>query len=174
MIGIFKAKLNTLMFAPNGTPMIMLDVDKDSRTAIKQIVDELENDSIYSFEVSKPSKRKTLDQNSYLWVLCDRIAQRIHTTKEEVYKGIIRDVGTNDILCIQNIALERFCDNWSKRGLGWFCETTASKHQGCTNVICYYGTSCYDRAEMSRVIDEIVTEAKRLNISTEVKGYGGY
>lgn len=174
MIGLFKAKLNTLAYSPDGIPMLMLNVDKDSRTAIKQIVDELENDSIYSFEVSKPSKRKTLDQNSYLWVLCDRIAQRIHTAKEEVYRGVIRDVGIHDILCIQNIAVDRFCDNWSKKGLGWFCETTASKHPNCTNVICYYGTSCYDRADMSRVIDEIVTEAKRLNISTEVKGYGGY
>lgn len=174
MIGLFKAKLNTLMFAPNGTPMIMLDVDKDSRIAIKQIADELDKESTYNFEVSKPSKRKTLDQNAYLWVLCDRIAERIHTTKEDVYKGIIRDVGTHDILCIQNQAVERFCDNWSKKGLGWFCETVASQLPNCTNVICYYGTSCYDRAEMSIVIDEIVTEAKRLNISTEVKGYGGY
>lgn len=174
MIGLFKAKLNTLSFAPDGTPLVMLTVDKDSRTAIKQIVDELENGSIYSFEVSKPSKRKTLDQNAYLWVLCDRIAQRIHTTKEDVYKGVIKDVGIHDILCIQDIALERFLDNWSKKGLGWFCETTASQRPKCTNVIVYYGTSCYDREQMSRVIEEIVGEAKQLGISTEVKGYGGY
>lgn len=174
MIGLFKAKLNTLVFSPNGTPMIMLDVDKDSRTAIKRIVDELDKENTYSFEVSKLSKRKTLDQNAYLWVLCDRIAERIHTTKEDVYKGVIRGVGTHDILCIQNRAVERFCDNWSRKGLGWFCERTDSKIDGCTNVICYYGTSCYSRDEMTRVIDEIVGEAKQLGISTEVKGYGGY
>lgn len=174
MIGVFKAQLNTLSFAPDGTPLVMLTVDKDSRTAVKQIVDELENESIYNFEVSKPSKRKTLDQNAYLWVLCDRIAERIHTTKEEVYRGVIRDVGIHDILCIQDIALERFLDNWSKKGLGWFCETTASQRPKCTNVIVYYGTSCYDREQMSRVIEEIVNEAKQLGISTEVKGYGGY
>ena len=174
MIGLFKAKLNTLVFSPEGTPMIMLDVDKDSRTAIKQIVDELDKDIQYTFEVSRSSKRKTLDQNAYLWVLCDRIAMRIHSTKEEVYKGVIKDVGTNDILCVQNKAVDRFCDNWSKKGLGWFCERTDSKIKDCTNVICYYGTSCYDRDEMSRVIEEIVNEAKSLGISTEVKGYEGY
>lgn len=174
MIGLFKAKLNTLVFSPEGTPMIMLDVDKDSRTAIRQIVDELDKDTQYTFEVSRSSKRKTLDQNAYLWVLCDRIAMRIHSTKEEVYKGVIKDVGTNDILCVQNKAVDRFFDNWSKKGLGWFCERTDSKIKDCTNVICYYGTSCYDREEMSRVIEEIVNEAKSLGISTEVKGYGGY
>lgn len=174
MIGLFKAKLNTLVFSPEGTPMIMLDVDKDSRTAIKQIVDELDKDTQYTFEVSRPSKRKTLDQNAYLWVLCDRIAMRIHSTKEEVYKGVIKDVGTSDILLVQDKAVDRLCNNWSKKGIGWFCERTDSRIKDWTNVICYYGTSCYDRKEMSRLIEEIVNEAKSLGISTEVKGYGGY
>lgn len=171
MIGTFKAKLSCLSFTPERRGMLLVEIDQDNTTAVKQIIDSINTDNDYRITVDKPDKKKTPDQNAYLWVMCDRIAQRIKSTKEEVYREFIRRVGVFDIICIQNKAVERYISNWQNKGIGWVCDITDSKLKGCTNVMCYYGTSCYTREELSRLLDEVVSEAKSLNIPTEAGGY---
>lgn len=171
MIGTFKAKFNSLSFTPERKGLLLLTVDTDNTTAVKQIVDSIDKANDYRITVDRPPKKKTLDQNAYLWVMCDRIAQRIRSSKEEVYREQIRNVGVFDTICVTDKALERFVSNWQTKGIGWVCDLTDSKIKGCTNVLCYYGTSCYSIDEMSRLIDEVVREAKSLNIPTEVDGY---
>ena len=52
-------------------------------------------------------------------------------------------------------------------GLGWVCETLGeSKVNGYTNVVAYYGSSVYNTKEMSVLVDNIVQEAKQLDIET--------
>ena len=41
------------------------------------------------------------------------------------------------------------------------------KLKGYTKIVAYYGTSTYDTKEMSRFLDEIVSEAKELGIQVE-------
>lgn len=171
MIGTFKAKFSSLSFTPERRGLLLFDIDTDNTTTVKQIVDSIDKSKDYRITVDRPPKKKTLDQNAYLWVICDRIAQRIRSSKEEVYREQIRSVGVFDIICVTDKALERFVSNWQTKGIGWVCDLTDSKIKGCTNVLCYYGTSCYTREEMSRLIDEVVREAKSLNIPTEVDGY---
>ena len=171
MIGTFKAKFSSLSFTPERRGLLLFDIDTDNTTAVKQIVDSIDKANDYRITVDRPPKKKTLDQNAYLWVMCDRIAQRIRSSKEEVYREQIRSVGVFDIICVTDKALERFVSNWQTKGIGWVCDLTDSKIKDCTNVLCYYGTSCYTREEMSRLIDEVVREAKNLNIPTEVDGY---
>jgi hypothetical protein len=48
-------------------------------------------------------------------------------------------------------------------------ETMPSKLEGCTNVILYYGSSTYDTAQMSRLINIIVEECRQLGIETKSK-----
>jgi len=56
---------------------------------------------------------------------------------------------------------------WSSKGLGWFAEVLDdSKLPGYKKIIAYYGSSVYDTREMSILIDEIVSQAKELNIET--------
>lgn len=171
MIGTFPARYNSHAFTPERDVMLVLTIGRDSSTAVLQTLKELSKDKEYRITVDPPSKRKTIDQNAYLWALCDRIAQRIKSTKEEVYRELIRQVGVFDTVCVTDRALERFISNWQAKGVGWVADLTDSRIKGCTNVLCYYGTSCYAREQMSRLLDELVVRAKELNIPTEVNGY---
>ena len=150
---------------------LTIEVHKESTFAVKEMIDDLQSDTVYLAKVTQFKTKRTLDQNAYLWVLCQRIAEVIKSTKEEVYRGFIKEVGQFDILCIQDKAVERFIRNWNDKGIGWFCETDTSKIKKCKNVIAYYGTSVYDKSEMSRVIDMITEECKELKISLIVQGY---
>ena len=63
--------------------------------------------------------------------------------------------------------MKQLCEAWSKNGIGWQTDTFPSKIEGCTNVILYYGSSTYDTAQMSRLINLILDECRQVGI--EVK-----
>ena len=98
-----------------------------------------------------------------------KIAEKTNTTKENVYKEIIKRVGVFEILPLKDVAVEKFIKNWQSKGLGWVCDNLGSspKLEGFTKIVAYYGTSTYDTKEMSRFIDEVVSEAQELGIQTE-------
>ena len=55
---------------------------------------------------------------------------------------------------------------WEKNGIGWQTDTMPSKLAGCTNVILYYGSSCYDSKQMSALISSLIQDAELLGIPT--------
>lgn len=119
-------------------------------------------------DIAKWREKRSLDSNAYAWVLMDKIAEKTNTTKENVYREIIKRVGVFEILPLKNVAVEKFIKNWQSKGLGWVCDNLGSspKLEGFTKIVAYYGTSTYDTKEMSRFIDEVVSEAQELGIQT--------
>lgn len=139
-------------------------------------------------EVTVKQKRKarSLDANGYLWVLLDKLAAKLSTkeapvTKVDVYRRLIPDVGgVSDIVCTKIGSAVKLREGWEHNGLGWVTETLPSKIEGCINVILYYGSSTYDTAQMSRLIDLVILECKEQGIETltpfelsRLEGYGG-
>ena len=123
-------------------------------------------------ELKKYSKKRSLDCNAYMWVLIQKIAERISTpeitiTKEEVYRDAIRDVGAYTIVPIKTEALDEWIKLWQGNGIGWVCETQPSKLDGFINVMCYHGSSRYTQAEMNRLVNIIVQNCKNLDIETK-------
>lgn len=172
MIGQFKFKGKPeLQFGYGHPNKLVLTLDPQSTTACKQIIDELQEDKTYICEVKNSRKRRTLDQNAYFWVLCDRIAERIHESKEAIYRGYIKDYGESAMLCMLTEAVDRYIEIWNQKGVGWFCETMPSKLSNCTNVVAYYGSSVYDTEQMNRLIDAAIEDCKALNICYEVDNY---
>src|SRR5690554_5209153 len=93
-------------------------------------------------EIKQYRAKRSLDANSYLWVLCQKMAEVIQSTKEDVYRAFIRRVGQFEIIPIKNEAVDRWIRNWQANGVGWMSETIGnSKIEGYTNVISYYGSS---------------------------------
>ena len=118
-------------------------------------------------EIKKHRKKRSGDANSYFWVLIDKLAVEINIPKEEIYRGYVKNIGgNNDIVCVQDKGVDNLCACWKKNGIGWVTDTFPSKIDGCTNVILYYGSSTYDTAQMSRLIDMCVQDCKAVGIET--------
>lgn len=112
-------------------------------------------------------QKRSLSQNAYLWVLLDKLGAKLNRSKEDIYKIYVKDFGIFEPLPIKNEAVERFINNWSKNGLGWFCEDLGeSKLDGYTKIIAYYGSSIYNTAEMKRLIDAVIQECEEQGIQT--------
>lgn len=117
--------------------------------------------------IKQNREQRSRNANAYAWVLMDKIAKETKSTKEEVYKECIKQVGVFEILPIRDVAVKTFIERWESKGLGWVCEIMGdSKIPDYTNVIAYYGSSTYNTEEMARLIDNIVESAKELGIET--------
>ena len=124
-------------------------------------------DNDVSLEMKRYRSKRSLDANAYYWVLCDKLAERLYLSKEEIYRQHIKQIGgNNDMVCVQNKGVETLCNGWKRNGSGWVTETMPSKLEGCTNVVLYYGSSTYDTAQMSRLIDLCVQDCKAVGIET--------
>lgn len=134
-------------------------------------LEKLKGDKL-SVEIKKWRKKRSLDANSYCWVLCDRIAKELSKesiiTKEQIYKDAISQVGTFEPMIIEEKAYDNFKRIWEKQGLGFIVQEVTRKDK-CIKVHCYYGSSTYDTKEMSLLIEIIVDLAKSLDIETKPK-----
>lgn len=158
----FKGKLLDLSLTLDGDQRLTIQLDGDFR----QAYDELKDAEI-DLTVAKHRERRSLDANAYAWVLIDRIAEKKRIPKEEVYRNAIREIGgVSDMVCVQDRAVKRLREQWDRKGIGWHSETMESKLPGCTVVILYYGSSSYDTAQMSALIDSLVQDAQALGIET--------
>ena len=121
--------------------------------------------------IIKPqSKKRSLDANSYMWVICDKIAKAMHdgkTTKEDIYCHSIREVGEWEDKPIPTEDVEKHIKMWGMIGDGWFSEERRdSKLPGHKVVRDYYGSHIYGTESMSRLIDYIVEQAKEMGVET--------
>lgn len=110
-------------------------------------------------ECFKLFSKRSLTANAYFWKLCDLIARKLDTTKDEIYLrqlaryGIFVDVKTA-YFCFEDLKrayrLVEILDDWD----GWY------------TVRCYIGSSHYDRKEMARLINGTVLDAKEIGVDT--------
>jgi hypothetical protein len=159
-----------LQFNEQHQPELVLALSlspQQAQEGVQELKEVLAKGKMLEATIDKQKRKRSLDMNSYAWVLCQKIAEVIGSTKELVYQGFIKDVGQFEIIPIKNEAVDRWIRNWQSNGLGWISEAIGnSKIEGYTNVISYYGSSTYDSREMSILLNEIVRECKELGIET--------
>lgn len=128
---------------------------------------QLANVSEYIDKLKNKKQHRSLNANNYLWQIIQQIADKIGSTKEEVYKQAIQDKGQFQIIPIKDEAVNTFIKCWAKNGLGNICDIKGkSKIDGYTNIICYFGSSTYDNIQFHAFTEYIVNEANELGIET--------
>lgn len=163
----FVGRLSNIeMSYSNGKTLLTFEADGNTQTLFKMF-DELRNAPKLTCKVGKFRERRSLDANAYCWTLIGKIAEKTNVSNSEIYRAAIKEIGGNcDVVCVKTEAVEALCNGWTRNGLGWQTDTMPSKIEGCTNVVLYYGSSSYDTAQMSRLINIIVQDCLDLGIET--------
>lgn len=157
-----KCKFYNLQFDMKGHQLLTLAIQGDFRPYVDEFADKDLKAEIKPFKA-----KRSLSANGYAWVLINKLAEKLNMSPIDVYKNAIRNIGgVFETVCCQNKAVEKFRKAWESNGIGWQTEILDSKLDGCTNIICYYGSSEYDTAQMSRLIDNIVQDCKAVGIET--------
>ena len=133
---------------------------------------------VITVEPVSKHKKRSLNANAYCWVLCQAIAERLsrdgqYISKEEIYREGIQDSQQMQHLLIQSKAAPSFRRSWERNGIGFqVVEIGPSKDQvGYEWIGLYAGSSTYSVAEMSRLLDFLVDEARQVGAETEPPDY---
>ena len=115
--------------------------------------------------IGKFVKKRSLDANSYAWVLMSKIAAVLKTSKEEVYEESLRRYGVFETDAegrTIEIQVARTVDSHSLPGHWFRVDDLGDK----VIYMMLRGSSEYTTKEMATFIDGIISEAKELNIET--------
>ena len=160
-----KGKLKDLTFDRGGKQILSVEINADFSEEFDRLYE-----SDIDIEIKKHHEKRSLDANAYCWVLINKIAKAIQHRPDEVYREAIRNVpDACDIICVKEEAFGSFARKWEKNGLGWQAEQFPSKIDGCVNVRCWCGSSVYDTAQMSALIDVLKQDAENLGIPVETE-----
>lgn len=132
-----------------------------------EMYDELK-DAPVSVEIKKAQKHRSMEANRYAWVLIDQIAAKAHMRKSEVYRNAIREIGgVSTEMLMKADAVIPFREIWQKQGIGNQVEILDEDlDNGDCSVLVYFGSSTYDTAQMSALLDSLIQDAEALGIPT--------
>lgn len=149
----------------SGKALLTLSVNQ-KQTAIN-CWDELKSKEKLTFKIGRYTESRTNDANRYFWALCEKLAEKLNTTKIDVYLNSIKDVGVfyDDEVEVDKVQRRRKA--WEMIGTGWLTERVDFSADGNKEVIrFYYGSSSYNKKQMARLIDNVVQDCKEQGIDT--------
>ena len=125
-------------------------------------IDELRNKKL-SIELKQFRNKRSLDANSYMWVLLQQLADKLETTKDELYLIMLGKYGVFTHTVVKPNVVERVKEEWKL-----VKELGEVKINGQTGIQlqCYFGSSGYDSKEMSTLVNGVVNECKEQGITT--------
>ena len=156
-------KLRDLTINRDRTQNVTVTIGADFRETFDRL-----KDKVVDIEIKPHRDKRSKDANAYCWVLIDKIAAALNEDKVDVYREAIRNIGgVSEPICVRDRAVDAIRESWEQRGIGWITDTMPSKIEGCTTVILYYGSSTYDKEQMSRLIDHLTRDAQELGIAID-------
>lgn len=149
------------------TSKALLTLSVNQKQAAINCWDELHKKEKLTFKIGKYTESRTKDANRYFWALCEKLAEALNTTKIDIYLNSIKDVGVFYDDEVEQEKVERRRTAWEMIGTGWLTERVDFSADGNKEVIrFYYGSSSYNKKQMSRLIENIVQDCKDQGIET--------
>lgn len=119
-----------------------------------------------AIEIKEYKKKRSLDANSYMWVLVSKIAEALKTSKEEVYIEVLKRYGCREPQLLSVVA--DAVDMIYRATNGHCVEVGESELKGKTfkHLAILIGSSQYDSKAMATLIEGVIADAKELGIET--------
>lgn len=155
-----KAKINSLSKTLDGKVLVTFETDCEP--------EELQDfrDKELTLTIKKATKGRSLDANALLWATIGEIAKALNTDKMSVYYKALRDYGKYTTVVLDPAAVPSFKEMYRD------CEIVGETEDK-VYMLCYFGSSTYDREEFSHLLDGVIQDAKEAGIhlkaSTEIE-----
>jgi len=146
------ADLNVSIF--NSKQRLTLELDGDFRMQYDELKDKPLEITIKPYR-----KKRSLDQNSYAWVLIGKMADKLRTSKDDVYLTMLKRYGQGGVIKVSPkneqaiLSAIKYYEPHEK------LYTETDKYYRV-----WAGSSGYNTEEMTVFVDGIISEAKGLNI----------
>lgn len=141
------------------TGFLTFKVDKLSPEQLEALEGAREKPIEVSVKVNRC--KRSLDSNSYFWLLATKIAEVVGSSKDEVYEELLQKYGYLDEDAVITVKAE--CDI-SRIDGHWRFLKENGKFKAYIRII---GTSEYDSKMMAHFLDQTIIEAQDLGIETD-------
>ena len=126
---------------------------------------------LYILTIKLHRKKRSLDANAKLWALIGELSVILHIPPEEIYQGYIPDVGGNyRIVPVKPEEIPDWEKEWCRGHIGRMVDDMGpciSKDlAGYHNLKLYRGSSEYDSATFSRLLELVMQDCRQLGIET--------
>ena len=161
-----KATANNIRLSYNESGQQEVTITLTAKQDISDLKAICANKKLLAIEIKQHREKRSLDANSYAWVLITKIADALHTSKEELYIEMLKRYGQREAKLISVVA--DAVDIIYRATQNHCCEVGESELNGKTfkHLAILIGSSQYDTKQMATLIDGIVSEAKELDIET--------
>ena len=160
------AKEVTLAYDMDGKPEVYVSLRGAKLDKVAKCQELIEKGKTLDVEIRQHHSRRSLDANSYAWVIISKIADVLHTSKDEVYTEMLVRYGQREQQLVSVVeegvpAIRRATNN--------HCTIVGESElngKSFVHLAILRGSSTYDSREMAVLIDGIVQDAKELGIET--------
>ena len=158
-----KFKCNKLRIQYNEDKQAEIVLSTKENIHIEELKEIISKGKELSCELKQFRNRRSLDSNSYMWLLLSKMADVMKTTKDELYIEVLSRFGVFTHIVVKPEVVSRVIEQWKVvRELG---EVTINGTKGM-QLQCFFSSSTYDSKEMSVLIEGVVSECKELGIET--------
>ena len=143
-----------ITFTADRKQRVTIELDEDFRPAW----DGLHGEDV-EITIKKYRKKRSLDQNSLLWEIIGKIADKLRASKDEVYLTMLKRYGQGGVIKVQP---------QNEKAILSALKYYEPHEKLYTNKEKYYrvwaGSSGYNTEEFSILLDGVVSEAKEMGI----------
>lgn len=130
-----------------------------------------EQNSTTLYELNELGTKRSKNANNYLWSLINKIAIKIKSTSDEVYRIMLKRYSSVEMISVRaDINIDAYFKN---NNIKYYEEAgiTILKNIKYKNYKIYLGSSEMNKKQMSRLLEGVIDECENLNIETMPEEY---
>ena len=139
----------------------------------RDVVESLDPEKVYAIEIKEKKRKRSLDQNALYWAVLTQMAKKLNISNPRCHNIMLRRYGVPERYGEQSVyvvlpdteeAAEQ-ADEAESYHVRPTSQVKAGKDgQNYRTYILLRGSSTYDTAEMTRLIDGAMDEAKQMGL----------
>jgi hypothetical protein len=163
-----KCLANNIRVSFNESGQQEITLTLTAKTDISDLKAVCANKKLLAIEISQQKKKRSLDANSYAWLLIGKIADIQRTSKEEVYIEMLKSYGQREKQLVSIIDNEEAIAMIYRATNNHCCVVGEGEVNGKAfkHLAILIGSSQYDTKQMGILIDGIVSDCKEEGIET--------
>ena len=162
-----KANKIRLQYTEDRKTEIILSVEGNIQQEVEELKQITAKGKELSVEIKQFRQKRSLDSNGYMWVLLGELAEKLLTSKDELYLLMLDRYGVYTHIVVKPNMVDKVKQEWKiTRELG----PVVINGQDGIQLQCYFGSSTYDTKEMARLLEGVVAECKEVGIDTATPG----
>lgn len=157
----FNFKTGNVSVYPNGEVALLLNLPREYQKDVNEINKLIESDKLKELEIKIHREKRSLDANAGLWKMLSMMAEKLQTSKDELYLTMLQRYGVFTHVIVKPNMVDRIKAEW--RTVVELGEVTINGKTGI-QLQCYFGSSQLDSKEFSVLLQGVIDEAKELGI----------